>query len=147
MSGERTYSLTLAPVHDAGYINFYGRDVTEEKQAKEALIAAKESLEERVRERTASVRLLRNIVIAANEAATMRYRAGLESVTTIVQTVQLLANASIERTRSLVEYNTAISNLYLYAAVWPGSTYPIVEQLLNPSSSSSKPNQHPTAGK
>ena len=80
----------------------------------------------------------------ANEAATMRYRAGLESVTTIVQTVQLLANASIERTRSLVEYNTAISNLYLYAAVWPDSTYPIVEQLLNPSSSSSKPNQAPS---
>ena len=80
----------------------------------------------------------------ANEAATMRYRAGLENVTTIVQTVQLLANASIERTRSLVEYNTAISNLYLYAAVWPDSTYPIVEQLLNPTSSSSKPNQAPS---
>ena len=66
----------------------------------------------------------------ANEAATMRYRAGLDNVTTIVQTVQLLGNASIAKTSALVGYNTAISNLYLYAAVWPDRTYPIVEKLL-----------------
>ena len=68
----------------------------------------------------------------ANEAATMRYRAGLDDVTTIVQTVQLLGNSSISRTGAIVGYNTAISNLYRYAAIWPPNTYQLVEELLSP---------------
>ena len=67
-SGDRVFALAVTPIPDRRYLNVYGRDITEEKQAKDALIAANESLEERVRERTASVHLLQNLVIAANEA-------------------------------------------------------------------------------
>ena len=67
----RVFALALTPVAGETYINVYGRDITAERQARLELLAAKESLEERVRERTASVHLLQNIVIAANEAATV----------------------------------------------------------------------------
>ena len=69
--GDRIYAFTLAPVTGERYLNVYGRDITEEQQAKEQLLAAKNSLEQRVKERTASVRLLQSVVIAANQAATM----------------------------------------------------------------------------
>ncbi|MEE8536004.1 MAG: response regulator [Kiloniellales bacterium] len=67
--GERIYTFALMPVAGEAYLNVYGRDITEERLAKDELLAAKDSLEERVREKTASVRLLQNIVIAANEAS------------------------------------------------------------------------------
>jgi PAS domain S-box-containing protein len=35
--GEKTFSFTVAPVRDAGYVNLYGRDVTERKRAEEEL--------------------------------------------------------------------------------------------------------------
>ncbi len=70
-SAERIFALALAPVAGARYLNVYGRDVTVEKRAKQDLIEANEHLEQRVRERTASVRLLQNIVIAANEAGSV----------------------------------------------------------------------------
>lgn len=69
--GDRIYAFMLTPVAGARYLNIYGRDITEESHAKEQLLAAKNSLEERVKERTASVRLLQAVVIAANEAATL----------------------------------------------------------------------------
>ncbi len=70
-SGGQLYHYTVAPVRGETYLNIYGRDVTAENEARQALIAAKDSLEERVRERTASVRLLQNIVLAANDAASL----------------------------------------------------------------------------
>ncbi|MCZ6508115.1 MAG: PAS-domain containing protein, partial [Acidobacteria bacterium] len=71
MLGERIYAFAVMPVTGETYLNVYGRDITEERHAKDELLAAKNSLEERVREKTASVRLLRNIVIAANEASSV----------------------------------------------------------------------------
>ena len=67
-SEGRVFALAVTPVREKHYLNVYGRDVTAEKQAKQELIDANEHLEERVAERTASVHLLQNIVIAANEA-------------------------------------------------------------------------------
>lgn len=32
-----TFSFTLAPIHEAGYVNLYGKDVTERRRAEEAL--------------------------------------------------------------------------------------------------------------
>ena len=70
-SGDRIFAFMISPVEGESYVYMYGRDITEELAAKQALLAAKDELEERVKERTASVRLLLNIVIAANEAATL----------------------------------------------------------------------------
>ncbi len=70
-SEGRIFALAVTPVPERPYLNVYGRDITAEKQAKQELIEANEHLEERVRERTASVHLLQNIVIAANESASV----------------------------------------------------------------------------
>ena len=35
--GEQVFSCILAPIVDAGYVNLYGRDITQRKQAEEAL--------------------------------------------------------------------------------------------------------------
>ena len=34
---EKTYSIILAPIVDAGYVNLYGRDITQRKQAEETI--------------------------------------------------------------------------------------------------------------
>ncbi|MHA1152451.1 MAG: response regulator [Alphaproteobacteria bacterium] len=70
-SGNQVFALTVAPVPDRQYLNVYGREITAEKKAKQALIDANENLEDRVEERTASVHLLQNVVIAANESETV----------------------------------------------------------------------------
>jgi two-component system, sensor histidine kinase and response regulator len=44
LSGGMTYSLVLAPITEMGYVNIYGRDITERKQAENALQAANEEL-------------------------------------------------------------------------------------------------------
>ena len=64
----RVFALAFTPVSGRHYLNVYGRDITVEKKAKQELIDANESLEERVEERTKSVHLLQNVVIAANES-------------------------------------------------------------------------------
>jgi two-component system, chemotaxis family, CheB/CheR fusion protein len=35
--GKRTYNFALVPIFDAGYVNLYGRDITERKRAEEKL--------------------------------------------------------------------------------------------------------------
>jgi PAS domain S-box-containing protein len=37
---ERLFSLTLAPITEVGYVNIYGRDITERRRAQEAFIQA-----------------------------------------------------------------------------------------------------------
>jgi len=52
----RIFAFVVVPVCSAGYVNWYGRDVTEARWAKEALQQAKESLEIEVQRRTSELR-------------------------------------------------------------------------------------------
>jgi len=70
-SNNKTYLLTFAPVEGEKYLNVYGREITAEIKAQRALAESNELLERRVAERTASVRLLQNIVLAANNAESL----------------------------------------------------------------------------
>ncbi|MFT5007178.1 MAG: PAS domain-containing protein, partial [Paracoccaceae bacterium] len=67
-SGGQTYLFTFMPVKGEAYLNVYGREITAEIEAQNALKESNAQLEKRVAERTASVRLLQNIVLAANSA-------------------------------------------------------------------------------
>ncbi|WP_158221887.1 PAS-domain containing protein [Actibacterium pelagium] len=68
LSDGRVLLFSFALIEGKGYLNTYGRDMTAELQAKKDLEAANDRLEARVAERTASVRLLQNVVLAANTA-------------------------------------------------------------------------------
>jgi len=50
--GDRIFSFMVAPVTEADYINLYGRDITERKQAEEDLRKHRQHLEELVQART-----------------------------------------------------------------------------------------------
>ena len=53
-SGQ-TFTFTIVPVKESGYVNLYGTDITDLQEAEEALLKAKEELETRVEERTAEL--------------------------------------------------------------------------------------------
>ncbi|MDG2258704.1 MAG: PAS-domain containing protein [Paracoccaceae bacterium] len=67
-TGEQTFLFMYTPVAGEDYVNIYGREISSEIEAQNALVTANAQLERRVAERTASVRLLQNIVLAANSA-------------------------------------------------------------------------------
>ena len=52
---RRILSLTFAPVADSNYVNIYGLDITERKQAEQALKESKDRLEIRVKQRTSEL--------------------------------------------------------------------------------------------
>ena len=66
----------------------------------------------------------------AVDASQMRYAAGLDDVTAIVQATQILSRASLQQSNNIVQFNTSISNLYRNAAIWPDSTQEQVYRLL-----------------
>ena len=51
-SGDRTLSVTFAPIVEAGYVNIYGLDITDRKRAEEELAKHRNHLADMVRERT-----------------------------------------------------------------------------------------------
>jgi PAS domain-containing protein len=73
VSGERIYALDMAPVKGEPYLNVYGRDITAERAAEQALRAANESLEARVRERTARAQEAQRLLYDAIESITLGF--------------------------------------------------------------------------
>jgi len=55
---QKVYMFFVAPVRDAGYVNLYGRDITDRKRMEEELRRHSEHLEELVEERTREIKAL-----------------------------------------------------------------------------------------
>ena len=73
----RVFSFDVVPVRQAGYVNWYGRDVTEVRRTAEALVKAREELEQRVEKRTwelaaANRRLKDEIIVRKTAEAVLR---------------------------------------------------------------------------
>ena len=66
-----------------------------------------------------------NKTIKVNRA---RFSVGLADITSIVQSMQLLGQASEAYSNSLLQYNTAVAELYRYSAKWPESVVPALQK-------------------
>ncbi|MCK5091640.1 MAG: hypothetical protein KAR30_03845 [Gammaproteobacteria bacterium] len=66
----RIYSLLFIPVTDENYLNIYGRDITENQQAQDALRKAHDKLEQRIIERTHELEQAKIEAELANKAKT-----------------------------------------------------------------------------
>ena len=77
---ERIYSLFVVPVPEAGYVNLYGRDITERKQAEEALRRSEENFRRSLDDSPLGVRIvtIEGETIYANRAILEIY--GLDSI-------------------------------------------------------------------
>ena len=52
---ELVYSVLFTPVRETGHVNLYGRDITARRQIEDALVRARDELEQRVEDRTAEL--------------------------------------------------------------------------------------------
>ena len=57
-----------------------------------------------------------------------RFSVGLGDITSIVQSMQLLGQATRQYNQSILDHNTSVAELYRYSATWPGQTKSIVLQ-------------------
>ncbi len=58
----------------------------------------------------------------AQAASRARFEVGIGDITSVVQTIEQLSEASRQRSEALLDYNNAISELYRYSATWPAET-------------------------
>jgi outer membrane protein TolC len=66
----------------------------------------------------------------AQEAARARFAVGIGDITSVVQTIQQLSQASQQVSEAILSYNTALAQLYRYTAIWPPRTQSEVQQQL-----------------
>jgi outer membrane protein TolC len=64
------------------------------------------------------------------EAARARFAVGVGDITSVVQTIQQLSEATEQLAAATLSYNTALARLYRYSATWPDQTHPEVHQRL-----------------
>jgi outer membrane protein TolC len=66
----------------------------------------------------------------AQKAARARFAVGVGDITSVVQTIQQLSQASQQVSEAILSYNTALAQLYRYTAIWPPRTQSEVQQQL-----------------
>ena len=115
---DHMFSMTLAPVVEKGYVNFYGLDITERKRVEEELKVLNESLERRVDERTKklvekSEKLMSEIV--TRERMEFALKESEERYRQIVSTTRDAIMVFDAKTRQFIEVNKACEELYGYS--------------------------------
>lgn len=75
----------------------------------------------------------------AQVASRARFEAGVGDITSVVQTIQQLSQASRQRSQALLGYNNAIAQLYRYSATWPADTKQDLDQRMNLMRNNPKP--------
>jgi outer membrane protein TolC len=66
----------------------------------------------------------------AQQASRARFDVGVGDITSVVQTIQQLSQASQQVSESILSYNTALAQLYRYSATWPSHAQSEVRQHL-----------------
>jgi outer membrane protein TolC len=90
-----------------------------------------------------SARLAYKSAELAQEAARARFAVGIGDITSVVQTIDQLSNAATQVSLAMLDYNTAVAQLYRFSATWPGMTAGELrkrrDQLRNPQPQSEGP--------
>ncbi len=87
-----------------------------------------------------SARIAYQSASIAQEAARARFAVGIGEITSVVQAIGYLSQASKQLSMAMLSHNNAIAELYRYSATWPGNSHKELKERLNSiiSDSSSK---------
>jgi len=75
----------------------------------------------------------------AQEAARARFDIGVGDIVGVVQAIGLLSRAATQKSRSILQYNTAIAKLYRYSANWPMDSENHVDQRIKANRQTTQP--------
>ncbi|MEW5940265.1 MAG: ATP-binding protein [Chloroflexota bacterium] len=78
--GERIFSIFAAPIHEAGYVNLYGRDVTDNRRGEREIRGLNATLEQRVAERTSQLEFANKELEAFSYSVSHDLRAPLRAI-------------------------------------------------------------------
>ena len=115
LCGDRIFAITLAPILDMGYVNVYGLDITERRQAEEALREALEEAHRRQVEVEALLEASRSI---------LRHREFQDAARAIFDSCKQLIGASAGYVALLSEDGSENEVLFLDAGGLPCSVDP-----------------------
>jgi outer membrane protein TolC len=75
----------------------------------------------------------------AQEAARARFDIGVGDIVGVVQAIGLLSRAATQKSQSILQYNTAIAELYRYSANWPMDSENNVDQRIKTNKQTTQP--------
>ncbi|QEY31253.1 TolC family protein [Synechococcus sp. RSCCF101] len=68
----------------------------------------------------------------AQEAARARFQVGVGDITSVVQTIQQLSQSVQQRANAMLNYNSAVVELYRFSSTWPGDSGGVPPSGVNP---------------